>query len=302
MTELEKLQQRFGVRGLARIEAGVGGLPRISITHPLADGTIYLHGAHVTGYKPAGQSNVLFMSAKSQFAPGKAIRGGVPICFPWFGARQGHPDAPLHGFARLMDWELESINSVPDGVAVVLKLSAGGATRTWWDADFELRYTVVIGRSLRLSLQVINKGQAPLVYEQALHSYFQVTDVRQVALEGLAEATYMDKTQGMIVKVQDARQLRLTAETDRIYLNTQSTCTVRDTLARRHILIAKEHSNNTVVWNPWVAKAATLPDFGDDEWPEMLCVETANVGDYAIDLLPGQAHAMSVVVHAVSED
>ncbi len=302
MTELEKLQQRFGIRGLARIEAGPGGLPRVNVTSPQAEGSIYLHGALVAQYKPVGQTQVLFTSEKSHFSPNKPIRGGAPICFPWFGGKSGDDAAPSHGFARLLEWQLESITAVADGVATVLTLNSSGLTKQWWPHDFEMRYTVVIGRSLRMQLQVKNIGQTPIVFEEALHTYFRVTDVRQVSVEGLEGATYIDKADQWHAKIEQESRVRFTGETDRIYLNTQNRNVLRDPLARRHILIHKEHTNDTVVWNPWIERAKAIADFGDDEWSQMICIESANVGDYAIELAPGQSHTLSTVIHAVAED
>src|SRR5579859_3068882 len=162
-----------------RIEAGQGGLQRVIVKTPLADAEIYLHGAHVTHFQPRGQKPVVFMSGKSLFESGKAIRGGVPICFPWFGAREDGREGPAHGFARLQEWEPISAKDTPSGVTeVILRLTSDAVTRRLWDGDFEVNYTVKVGSSLGLELRVRNTSNKPMQFEEALHSYLAVSDVK----------------------------------------------------------------------------------------------------------------------------
>ncbi len=288
MPTLSELQ-RHAIAGVAQIVAGQGGLPAVQVYTPQAAGTVYMQGAHVAAWKPAGFDEVLWMSHKSMFEAGKAIRGGVPVCFPWFGPR---PDAPVHGVARLMTWELESIRQEAGGVTVVLALRADDFSRKYWPQEFLLRQRVTFGAELTMALELTNTGTVPLAVDEALHTYFAVGDVRQARVKGLAGVRYLDKMDGAKEKTQ-AGDITITGETDRVYLDTSGPVTIEDPAKRRRITIAKEHSLATVVWNPWVAKAKAMPDFGDDEWPGMICVETCNVGRHALSVGAGQTHLMT---------
>lgn len=287
---ISDLQRRFGVPGVVRFDEGRGSLPRVSVTSDLATAELYFHGAHLTSFQPRGATPLLFTSEKSNYDATKPIRGGVPVIFPWFGPRAGSPDSPVHGFARIRPWELESCAQQPDGtVRVAFRLADDNVSRALWPNPFGLRMTFGIGRSLDIDLEV-RAGGAPLTFEEALHTYLVVGDVRQVRIEGLENTEYIDKADGFKRKTQPPEALRITGETDRVYLDTRSACRVHDPVLERTLLVEKEHSATTVVWNPWVAKAKAMADFGDDEWPRMLCVETANVGDAAPRLDPGQTH------------
>jgi len=286
------------IPGIASFEAGEGGLIRLAVRSSLAEAHVYLHGAHVSHFQPAGvAAPVLFMSRKSFFAPGKPIRGGVPLIFPWFGGRAGFPSAPSHGFARNLEWQIESVAIEDDQiVTVALQLASNDQTRDAWPHDFILRYRVSIGHTLSMTLEVENTGSEPFTFENALHSYFTVGEVRETATSGLEGAEYMDKTDGLQRKKQPAEPIRITQETDRVFENTRKTCVLDDSGLKRRITVEKAGSETTVVWNPWAAKSAALADFGDDEWPHMLCIETANAGANAITLPPGERHAMRAVI------
>ncbi len=270
----------------------VNGLNAVEVQGAAAQGTIYLHGAHVASWRPAGAPrDILWMSAKSHFASGKPIRGGVPICFPWFGAKKNEPAAPAHGFARLKEWTLDAVEEAPDGATTVtLSLAADPATRLLWPHEFALRMAVTFGSTLTMELTVTNTGPVEWTAEEALHSYFSVGDARVVTIRGLEGGRFIDKTDAMMEKTQEG-PIRITAETDRVYLDARGAVVVENA-AGRTLRIAKDHSADTVIWNPWIAKAKAMADFGDDEWPEMLCVETCNVAASALRLSAGQSHTM----------
>lgn len=295
MNDLSALNSRFSLPGLLKFETGEGGLTRVAVTSGIADAHIYLHGAHVTHYQRKGYEPLLFMSGKSLFAEGKAIRGGIPLIFPWFGARAGDAAAPAHGFARTLPWDLRAAKQIGDSVAITLALEPSDATRRWFAQDFELIYTVSIGASLQLVLEVHNRSSTPFSFEEALHTYCNVGDVRQVSIEGLSGRTYIDKTAALARKTQ-AGPIRISSETDRVYLDTTETVAVSDPMKRQRIVVAKRGSSTTVIWNPWIDKAKGMADFGDDEWPRMLCIETANAADNAVQLQAGQSHAMTATL------
>ncbi|HZL35438.1 MAG TPA: D-hexose-6-phosphate mutarotase [Tepidisphaeraceae bacterium] len=293
MMDLEPLRRQFAIPDVADIVEGSNGLPRISVRAPVADAHIYLHGAHVTHFQPTGRKPVLFLSAESRFEPGKAIRGGVPIIFPWFGAKVGDPAAPMHGFARTAPWELTAVRQAAGGaISVVLELRSSELTRQLWPHDFRLVYTVGVGKKLELMLEVQNLCANEFAFEQALHTYLAVGDVRTVSVDGLAGRDYLDKTDGMQRKTQSPGAVTITGETDRVYLNTPEVVTVTDPAFDRRLSIEKEGSASTVLWNPWSDKARALADLADDEWTRMLCVETANVDQNAVKLTPGASHKM----------
>ena len=282
---------------IAEFRDGPGGLVFLEIRSPLATARVFLHGAHVTQFEPSGERPILFVSEASHFAEGKPIRGGVPVIFPWFGARSGHPDAPAHGFARVLPWSVESLTQAPSGeVTVVLLLEANEQTRSQWAHEFALRHVITVGTKLSMTLAVENRSRAPLSFEEALHTYLAVEDVREASVSGLAQTAYFDKVDGFRRKTQDSTPIRIAGETDRIYIDTESACVADDPRAGRRILVEKSGSATTVVWNPWIAKAAAMADFGNEEWPRMLCIETANAADNAVTLPPGGTHEMRAVI------
>lgn len=258
---------------------------------------MYLHGAHVTSWQPAGEMEVLWVSRHSEWHNGGAIRGGVPICFPWFGPRVHHPTAPLHGFVRTRAWQLESIAQSVNGVTVSMFTESDQETKKWWPADFRLTHRVTFGPELTLELILMNTGSTSCQFEEALHTYFSVGDVKSAAVQGLERVQYIDR----ISKRRETQEGEITivSETDRLYLDAASVIELKDPRLSRRIRISKENSLATVVWNPWVRKAQAMPDFGDEEWAQMICIEPGNVGDFAIDLAPGRAHSMKSKIAVV---
>lgn len=272
------------------------GLPRLILTTQYAEAEVYLHGAHVARFRPRGASHdLLWMSRESWFEPGKPIRGGVPVIFPWFGPHPTRPDLPAHGFARTRPWSLVSASDDGDRAAVTFSLAPDDDSRRLWPHAFELRYTVEVGRKLAMTLETRNLSHDSFTFEQALHTYFTVSNVRQIEVTGLEGREYIDKMDGGARKTQQG-PIGFTGETDRVYLNTADTVTIRDEGLGRAIAVSKEGSGSTVVWNPWIDKARRMPDYGDEEWPGMVCIETANAGENAIQLSPGMTHAMKAVI------
>jgi glucose-6-phosphate 1-epimerase len=279
------------------LEPGPGGLDRLRLEASEGEAHVFLHGGHVSHFKPKGQRPVLWLSGASRFARKHPIRGGVPICFPWFGAKAGDPKAPLHGFARILPWDLVEVTRERSGqLDARLELTPDNAARSGFELQLGLTLTVSVGRSLRLTLAVHNAGSAPARFEEAFHSYFAVSDVRQVRVHGLEATPYLDKTDAMARKPGAAGAITISTETDRVYLDTTAAVTIEDPGWERRVVISKTGSATTVLWNPWVAKARAMPDFGDDEWPRMLCVETANAGEQALTLAPGATHAMTATL------
>ena len=290
-----ELDRQFGIAGVAQVLEGNGGLAAVRINTPAARGEMYLHGAHVTSWKPGEAQDALFLSPHSEWQDGRAIRGGVPVCFPWFGDKADDPHAPAHGFVRTKEWQLESITHNDLAVTVTMFTESGEDTRKWWPADFRLVHRATFGSALTLELIMTNTGSAPLRFEEALHAYFNVGDVRQARVSGLDGIHYLDKTDEFREKTQSG-DIVITSETDRVYLDTEHSLELDDPVLQRGITIVKKNSRTAVVWNPWLEKARALPDLGGDEWTRMLCIETSNVGIFAIDPAPGQQHTMQATI------
>jgi glucose-6-phosphate 1-epimerase len=220
----------------------------------------------------------------------------VPLIFPWFGPNAADPKLPAHGFARTTAWNLESISRDGNRAIVELSLQPTETTRKLWPHEFELRSRVIVGSNLQMELTVRNSGDQAWRFEEALHTYLAAGDVRKTSIFGLAGRDYLDKVQGGRRIAQGREPITITGETDRVYLNTRDDIVVDDPAESRRIRVSKDSSNDTVVWNPWIAKAKALADFGDDEWPAMLCIESANVGENAVELAPGQTHTIKTTV------
>lgn len=268
---------------------GQGGLPCLDLTNRFGSARIYLHGAHVTNWTPTGGSEMLWLSARSFFAAGKPIRGGIPVCFPWFGGHPSDPNQPAHGFARLRSWTVSARSDLADGsTKVTLTLVEDATSRTAWPHAFRAELTLTLAQTLTVALTVTNTDAAAFSCEEALHTYFAVGDIEGTTVDGCQGRAYVDKAGGGAVERRDeAEVIRFTAETDRFYPATPGPHLITDAATGRRIRVAKHGAQSTVVWNPWIAKAAKMPDYGDHEWPGMVCVEAANAGSDRLHLAPG---------------
>jgi glucose-6-phosphate 1-epimerase len=300
---VEELNRRFTIAGVAQVNAGSGGLPRVRITAPAATAEIYLHGAQLTAWRPAGSGEVIFLSEHSTWEAGHAIRGGIPVCFPWFRNKADDSKAPSHGFVRTKAWQLDSVERQGDGITVSLSTQSDESTRTWWPHDFRLVHRLTIGSELTQELEVSNTGTAPFRFEEALHTYYRVGGAETLRIVGLDGVDYLDNTDANRKKRQEG-DIVFTGQTDRAYLDTSHAVEISDPVERRRIRLAKQDSLTTVVWNPWSAGAQSLADLGDDEWRSMACVEASNIRDFAVDLAAGQQHTMktSIQVAAAPRD
>ncbi|HTV07764.1 MAG TPA: D-hexose-6-phosphate mutarotase [Candidatus Aquilonibacter sp.] len=298
MQTLDQLTASFSIPGVLSFDEH-NGLLRTSITTPACSGELYLHGAHITAWQPIGQEPALFLSERSSFAPDKAIRGGIPIIFPWFGARTAtaespRTDGPSHGFARIQPWKLDFAAYAADELHLSLSLEPTELSRSLGYDNFLLAYQVTFGKQLKLRLSVANDSGKLMQVEEALHTYLRVADVEQVRVHGLFEAEYLDKTENFARRTQTDPVLTLSGVTDRPYLNTTSPIVVDDPLLHRRITVTKSNSNTTVIWNPW--ENAGLADMPSDGWRHMLCVESANASDDALTLRTREAHAMETTL------
>lgn len=289
------LHRRFAIAGLAQILDDDGGIPTVRVTTPKSSGEMHLHGAQVTSWKPAGADEVIFLSSRARWADGQAIRGGIPICFPWFRAKAGDPQAPAHGFVRTKIWTLESLAQNGGDLTVTMSTESDAGTKRWWPADFRVLYRVTFGSDLHLELTVTNTGAAQFSFEEALHTYHRVGDVQKARISGLDGGTYLDNTDGNREKKQ-LGDVAITSPTDSAYVNNRNALALIDPVLNRRVRIAKQNSRTTVIWNPWDQAAKKMSDLGLDEWQKMLCAEAANILTDAVTLPPGDNHTLTVTI------
>jgi len=273
------------------IEEPAPGYPVYVINHPAATARVALHGAHVMEWTPSGQQQpVLYLSPQAVLEHGKPIRGGIPVCWPWFG---GHPvDAtkPMHGIARNRLWELERADAKEGHVAMLFKLESSAETRALWPHDFRCYLGVSIGASLEVSLMTENTGDAAFTFGEALHTYLTVGDITQIKVSGLHDTHYLDTVGERTMRHQDG-DITFDREVDRQYSSTGGTV-VEDSSLGRTLVVNKLGSGTTVVWNPWIEKSKRLADLPDEAYHGFLCVEAANAADAAVTVQPGGRHVL----------
>lgn len=263
-----------------------GELDTIRVENRFASFEMTFHGAHVTSYTPRGGRDLLWMSKESNLAPGKPIRGGVPICWPWFGPHPAGAPYPAHGYARLARWDLLAARTLPTGeTRLLLRLDRAAIPPEIPQMELEAEFAVTIGNRLELELTTYNVSDSALTVTEALHSYFAVADIAEVMITGLEATRYLDKVAGD-EKV-GTGPVSIDREVDRIYFDTAATVAIDDRAGNRRITVAKHNSRSTVVWNPWIEKARKLPDFGDDEYRTMVCVETVHAASDRREVAPG---------------
>jgi glucose-6-phosphate 1-epimerase len=270
---------------------GQGELPMIEISTPWSTAEIYLLGAHVTQFRKKEEPPLLFLSQCSRFTEGQPIRGGIPVIFPWFGPREG---LGQHGFARVKSWELKEFVPAPDG-SVSVRFRLPDCPEAAAFPPFTAEYVVTVNQSLTLELIVTNPSkEAGFTFENCLHTYFEVADATAISIHGLKGVSYLDKVASFVEKTETSDALRIASEVDRIYLNTAGTVEILDPRIGRRIRVEKQGSASTVVWNPWITKARQMPDFGDEEYEHMVCVESGNVAANSISLPPGESSTLTV--------
>lgn len=278
-----------------RIVRGHGGLAAVQIDTTIAHGLIYLQGAHVAEWTPQGFEPVLWMSSHSAYTPGVALRGGIPLCFPWFGTGYDGSHQPNHGWARLAEWEYVGHSFTDDGTAIVeLSLDTETLPNVATEDRFTLRLVAKIGASLDVTLTVHNHGQTTQSIEEALHAYWAVADLPSVSIRGLDDAPFLDKTTPTPTPAPAAAFPILAGqEIDRIY-EKPTDVTIIDPTGGRSIHLTSHDGAQTVAWNPGAEKVLGIGDFGDDEWIQVVAIEAVNAREHTISLTPGASHALTL--------
>jgi glucose-6-phosphate 1-epimerase len=291
MDSIDDLNKRFGIPGQMTFKGGRGGLTVAEINNQHASAIVFLHGAHVTSFKPRGQEEVIFLSGLSRFESSIPIRGGIPISWPWFADHPTDKSKPAHGFARTYNWDVRGTEV--DGGASRVRLGLSDNQHTWslWPHAFDLEIEIGVGKELHLDLIAKNTGEEDFTISQAFHSYYHVSEIKKIFVQGVEGCNYVDKVDSFKKKYQEG-QVEIMEETDRIYLDTSNDCVIHDPGFNRKIRISKQGSKSTVIWNPWVAKAHHMKDLGDQDYTRFVCVETTNAGEDLRTVPPGSEHIL----------
>lgn len=281
------------------IVEGKGGFPFIKIDNEFASSLISIYGAQVLSFIPKSKDDkdVFFISDKAYFEEGRAIKGGIPICWPWFGRSVENPDLQIHGFARNMLWEIEDTSSESSGeTKVVLSLRESEDSMKLWPHNFRLTLTIVVGKTLSLSLQTTNTGEDTFSITQALHPYFSISEISQMQVNGLGGVDYLDKVTGAETAITQIGEIRVEQEVDRIYIDAPSETSIVDHKFDRKILIKTKGSKTTVVWNPWTEISKNSKDLEDDSYLKFICVEAANAAEDIVAIALNESHTLEAEI------
>ncbi len=305
MGEIERLNKQFGFsnnKSTVLFEKGEGDIPVIKIENELATACISLQGAHVLSWIPKNEKEVVWLSEDAAFSKGKSLRGGIPICWPWFGAHENNANFPAHGFARTVFWNVLATRSLESGETQIkfeLRVECCSENiRKMCPDTIVAEYALIIGASLTLELTTHNNGAETFVLSEALHTYFNVENVKEVSVTGLDKVFYLDKPDAFKRKQQQG-DIKINTEVDRVYLHTTDDVIIKN--KNRKIMISTTGSLSTVVWNPWKQVAEKMGDLGEDGYLKMLCVESANAADDVVTILPGESHNMTVTYNIESD-
>lgn len=302
MITAQLLNKQFGIKEQLVFREEAGGLVVAEICNRQASASLCLQGAHLMTWKPGSQSvPVIWLSREAKLTAGKSIRGGVPVCWPWFGPHASESNFPGHGFARTVQWRVVESGNDPGGeTRLTLRLLDSEKTMVQWPHVCKLELTVIIGETLRMEMITENTGTSDFEIGEALHTYFQIGDIGAVRIKGLENCEYWDKVGESALKKQIGA-ISFSGETDRVYINTSTQCVIEDDKLKRRILVAKSGSQSTVVWTPWTEKADKMGDMGKpDGWRQMVCVESANAIENRVKVAPGTRHTMIVEYRAES--
>ncbi|MBW8078891.1 MAG: D-hexose-6-phosphate mutarotase [Gallionella sp.] len=302
MTTAQHLNQQFGIAGQLTFRDDASGLVVAEFNNAHATASLCLQGAHLMSWQPRSQSKpVVWLSRDAKLAAGKSIRGGAPVCWPWFGAHATEAGFPGHGYARTVPWQVLESGIEPNGATrLTLRLVSSDKTRAQWDHACNVDLTVIVGDTLRMEMATENTGTADFVIGEALHTYLQIGDIGAVRVTGLEGCQYWDKVGGSELKNQ-VGSVGFTGEVDRVYINTSAECVIEDDKLKRRTHIKKSGSLSTVVWTPWTEKASKMGDMGQpDGWREMVCVESVNAIDNVVKVAAGTRHTLIVEYRAIS--
>ena len=294
--DIDSFNQNYGISGQLEFVQSESGLITACIRNAHAQSEIALQGAHIMTFQPSGTQPVVWLSPVAKLVQGKSIRGGVPVCWPWFGAHTSNPTFPAHGFARTALWQVVASQSLQDGsTRISFELPESSIPPDQWAHPCRASLVATVGKTLTVELATENTGNQPFQIGEALHTYFTISDVDALRITGMEGCTYLDKVGNPETRTQQCA-IEITSEVDRIYIDTEADCLIEDAGFKRRIRIAKSGSKSNIVWNPWIAKSAKMGDFGSDTgYRGMVCVESANAASNQVTVLPGETHTLRVV-------
>jgi glucose-6-phosphate 1-epimerase len=296
MIDIDKLDEKFSIEGEVGFAELEEDLVFITVSNKYADADICLYGAHITSFRPHNTMDLLWMSTESSFEVGKPIRGGIPVCFPWFGPHKTDSGKPQHGFARLMYWDVVSTATNAEGETIIkLELNSSEETKVYWPHDFCAEMTIVVGKTLVEKLKITNTSTEPFDYTCALHTYYSLSAIESVTIEGLKGLKYYNQNTGEN-EIQEEEPLVITEPLTRHYLNTETPVIIADSAFRRRIKVDKIGSKVTTVWNPGAETCAKIGDLPDDGYETFVCVEATNAFDYPVHLNPGESFETSAII------
>lgn len=298
MNTITALNQQFAENSIQFVQSPEG-LPLVVMQHTQGTATVSLYAGQVLSYCPADRADmkmqpIFWMSSAAQFALGHAIRGGIPLCWPWFGPHNDE-EKPKHGFARTEMWQVVRTTVQADALELVLTLPCTPDLAALW-GEFSVYLTIRVGASLSVALKTSNLSDQTLPLSDALHSYFYVGDVEQVWVTGLEETDYLSKPENY-ARYHQTGAVILRNEMDHHHVNTAQTCVIHDPVLQRELVIEKKGSLSTIVWNPGAEKAERMTDMGKGEWRSMLCIETANTADDIVVMPPQSVHITQTIIH-----
>jgi len=296
MNDLIELKEKFGLPGVLNFEMGSNDFIFLTVSNQYVEARICLYGAHITSFIPKNRTDLLWMSSKSDFKVGNPIRGGIPVCFPWFGPHKTEAEKPQHGFARLMKWSLTETKAMSNGETLIrLQLCSSEDTKCYWPHEFIAHMVITVGKTLNATLKVTNTSSGLFEYTCALHTYYKISDIEAITIDGLGGTNYYKHGEPGDFK-QEASLLTINQAITSHYHDTQAECIISDGNTGRKIRVGKTGSMITTVWNPGKEVCAKISDMPDDGYKTFVCVEAVNSFNDAINLKPGESHETSVII------
>ena len=293
--DIDALNVRFGRDNRLRFSSGETGMTKVDITFDDAMLELYLQGAHITRYQPTADVNLLWMSSSAVYQPEKALRGGIPLCWPWFGADTENPARPQHGYARTSDFNVVSTLADEQATSIILTLDSAQAPYPDWQDKAQLEFEIRLSDSLWMEMRSRNLSTSPLALSNALHSYFAIANRQRVAIPAVTGLTYLDKLQNYRPQLQSSA-ITLNGEVDRVYQAPPDCIVLQDRSRHINTSIRSWGNNNLVIWNPGALKAQAMTDFDDDGFEQMVCIEPANALKQSITLQPGESHQLGQLI------
>lgn len=294
MIHLQLAKNKVGISAGVTQYEDEHGLQFLSVENSHTTATIALQGAHVMHWQPKSATQpVLWLSSNARYTEGRSIRGGIPICWPWFGAHPTDSSYCPHGFARVIPWKVLQTSILANGATrLLLEMTHTDVTKKQLSYDYRFVLAITVGHTLRLEMMTTNLASHPFMIGEAFHTYFNISDVDHIEITGLENLMFSDKVAGYQRNVQHG-PIRFNGEFDRVYLNSRRDCVIHDTGYERKIRVTKSCSHTTIIWTPWGEKASQMGDMGaENEWRKMICLESANAMENSVTIYPNETHTM----------